>query len=406
VALFRYRAATPEGGVHEGEMTAPARNEVVSRLQGDGLIPIRVEVAGGRRVSRRPRSLPMRRARLPARDVAFFTVELATLLEARVPLGRALELLAGLAERPAARALLERLDARVRGGATFADALAQDAAGFGPFYLNMVRAGERGGTLGQTLRRLAAFLERAAEMRETLLAALWYPAILFVVAIMSLGIIVGVVLPRFAEMFAEAGRDLPLATQVVMAAGTFLQDWGWLVAAAIAGGALTARQMLQRPDVRRQVDAWLLGLPLVGAVVSEVEAARFTRALGTLLSGGVTLAEALPIARDALGNQAVVEAIGRVIPEVRAGRGLAVPLAECGVFPRLAAELVKVGEEAGRLEAMLNKLADTYEREVAVALRRLVALAGPSVILLLGAMIGAVILSILVAMLGINQLVH
>lgn len=405
MARFSYKAATTGGGLHEGEMRAALRDEVVRRLQRDGYVPIRV-VEAGTSPSIRMRPARPSRTRLGTSDLAFFSMELSTFLEAGVPLGRALAMLASLAERAPVRALLERLNRRVRGGESFADALAQDDAGFTSFYLSMVRAGERGGMLGQALHRLAEFLERATRLRETLLAALWYPAILVVVAILSLGIIVGVVVPRFAEMFAEAGQKLPLPTQALLAVGGFVQEWGWLLAVVIALIAWVARHLFAQPAVRHRVESTLLRLPLAGTVVSEVEAARFTRALGTLLTGGVTLVDALPIACDAVGNLAVAEGLARAIPQVRSGRGLATPLAEADVFPRLAVELVNVGEETGQLGAMLGRVADTYERGVEVTLRRLVAFAGPVVILTLGALIGSVILSILVAVLGVNQLVQ
>ena len=221
-----------------------------------------------------------------------------------------------------------------------------------------------------------------------------------------MGLIVGVVVPRFAEMFADAGQALPLPTQVVLWAGEFLGAWGWLCALLVAGLALLARQLLQDPGRRLRFDALMLHAPLLGRLLGELEAARFTRTLATLLGGGVTMADALPVAGQALGNRHVARCVTRITEQVRAGRRLAQPLAESGAFPRLAAEMVRVGEEAGQMEEMLLKVADTYDREVSATLRRMVALAGPAVILVLGGMIALIILSILVAVLGINELVR
>lgn len=404
MASWYFKATTAAGELREGQMDAAARDAVIEVLRARQLTPLQVvESASGRTAARLS---GMRRQRhLAPRELAFLTIELATLLDAGVPLVRALELLGRLAQRDSARALFTRVNGRVRAGASFSEAIGAEEASFGRFYVNLVRAGEQSGRLEVTLRRLAEYLERSAELRESLLGALWYPIILVVVAVLSMGLIVGVVVPRFAEMFADAGQALPWPTQVVLVAGEFLGQYGWLCAIMLAIAAFAARQALRNSARRLRFDGWLLRLPLLGPLMAEIEAGRFTRTLATLLGGGVTMADALPVAGQALSNRHVVEAVNGITQQVRAGRRLAQPMAESGAFPRLAVEMVKVGEEAGRMEEMLLKVADTYDREVAATLKRLVALAGPAVILVLGGMIALIILSILVAVLGVNELV-
>ncbi len=403
--LFQYKAAAASGEVIEGRMEAVDGEAVVRRLQADGHIPIRAEpVAEGRSVARRtPRALFERR-RVTRRDVELTTVELATLLESGLTLDRALAIMTELATRAPVRTLLEAVREQVRGGADLSAAIAEHGDAFPPFFVSMVRAGEASGDLAGAVRRLATFLDRARTLRESLVSALLYPVILLGVAGLSVAVILGVVVPRISEMFADAGEALPMATRVVVALGAAVESYWWVGAIAGVGLWLWLRRLQANPAARLRIDRALLAVPIGGEIIAKLEASRFTRALGTLLRNGVPLVQALGIARQVVGNSWVAAALEAMTPEVEAGQGLSGPLVRAAVFPRLAAHLVRVGEEAGDMEGMLLRLADIYDVEVHSTVGRFVAVLGPLVILAMGLVIAGLILSILSALLSINEL--
>ena len=403
--MFRYKAVDASGEVNEGQLDADNREAAVQRLQAQGHVPIRVESAEPDATGAAPRGArPRGRRRMRRDDLAVFTLELATLLEAGLPLDRALELITTVSDPGPLRDIVQRVHAAVRGGADLSDALADDSKLFTPFYVNMVRAGEAGGALQAALSRLGEFLERSRALRETVVSALLYPCILLGVALVSLAIIMGVVIPRFSEMFADAGAALPWHTELLVDTGAFVQQWWWAMLAGVVGLWMVARQAWREPRWRLRIDRALLRVPLTGGLVARLEAARFTRTLGTLVGNGVPLLEAISISRQIIGNRVVQAAMERVVDSVRAGEGLARPLMQAQVFPPLAGHLMRVGEETGHLEHMLMRLAEIYDREVAVSLRRLVALAEPALIIGLGILIAGVVLSIVVAIFSINEL--
>jgi general secretion pathway protein F len=275
---------------------------------------------------------------------------------------------------------------------------------FSGFYVNMVRAGEAGGALEAALARLSEFMERSRELRESVTSALIYPVILLVVALLSVMLILTFVVPRFASMFQEAGESLPLPTLVVMTVGQFVERYWWVLGLITAGVYLYLRRELSDPVRRGRWHGWLLMLPLVGDLVAKLEVARFTRILGTLLSNGVPLLNAIAIAREIIKNDIIGHGVARVEESVREGQGLAGPLIRENIFPHLATQMLKVGEETGNLEGMLLELADIYEREVKNTVQRLVALIEPVLILGLGLVIAGIIMSLLVAILRVNDL--
>ncbi len=401
--FFQYKASTPTGELVEGQMEADDRQAVVRRLQAQGQIPIRAEEVQGAGLAPRSRGR-RRRGRVGRRQLGVITLELSVLLEAGLPLERALGILTDLAESDALHGLLGRLRAAVRGGEDLSTAMEAEPTVFFPLYVNLVRAGEAGGALDQALARLSEFMERGRELRESVLSALTYPAILILLAIGSLTIIMAVVVPRFATMFADAGASLPMPTQVVVAVSEFLQSYWWAVGLSIAGIVLYGRQVMAEPNSRRRADRLILRLPLWGDFVAKLEVARFSRALGTLLTNGVPMLNALAIARQIVGNQAIATAVADVADGVREGQGIARPLLREGVFPDLACHMLQVGEETGQLEHMLMKLAEIYDREVRTTLNRLVTILEPAIILTLGLLIAGIIFSVLMAILQVNEL--
>jgi len=406
--FFQYKAVTPAGEVQEGVLEASSTQGAVARLQQMGLIPIRAEEAGaaksaGARESRATASL-FRRNRITQDDIRVVTRELATLLKAGLPLDRSFEILISLASSPSVADLLGKIRNEVRGGAALSKAIDAQRGFFSRFYVNMIRAGEAGGSLPTVLLRLAEYMERAKALRDNVSASLTYPAFLAAVSVAAVVILLGVVVPRFKPIFANTGKAIPLTTQAVLFAGDAMRGYGWLMLIILAVVAWLAQRRLRDPEVRYRVDRWLVTGPVVGVLFSRIEMARFSRTLGTLLSNGVTLVAALNIVRETMGNSYLAEAVGNVARELKEGRGLGRPMMETGRFPMLAVHMILVGEETGRLDDMLMQVAETYDQEVEVAIRKALALLQPVMIVVMALVIGFIIIALLSAMLSIYDL--
>ena len=403
--VFQYKAATIDGEVLNGTLTGTSREQVVAQLQALGQIPIQVNESaqpGEKRVRiRRPR----RARRITDQHISNATRELATLLRAGLPLDRALSTLASLAEGDRMRLLLEDVRERVKGGATLADAMEAQEGVFSRFYLNLLRAGEAGGALEIVLERLAEHMEQSREIRDTLTSALIYPAILVFVAVVSIFILLGYVVPQFTELFEGVGQVLPLPTRITIATGEFLQNFGWVLVLLAVAGAWFMRYQLSQPRTRYQWHARFLKLPMIGAIIVKIEVTRFARTLGMLMHNGVPLLKALGIVKDTVDNRVIADGLERVANSLKEGQSLAAPLAEIAHFPAFAVHMISVGEESGRLEEILQQVAQVYERETRTTIKRALALLEPVLILVLGVVIAGVIISILMAILGINQLV-
>src|SRR5260221_2228513 len=308
--LFQYKAVTPSGEVQEGILEASGTPAAIARLQEMGLIPIRAEEAGAAKAAA-PASAPLfTRNRITQADIGVVTRELATLLKAGLPLDRAFEILINLAPTPKVAELLGKVRNEIRGGASLSRALDGQRGTFSRFYVNMIRAGEAGGSLPTVLLRLAEYMERAKALRDNITAPLTYPAFLAVGSVLAVVVLLGAVVPRFKPIFAGTGKAIPLMTQAVLLAGDALRGYGWLMLVALALVVYAAMRRLERPEVRYRFDRWLVTGRVVGALFSRVEMARFSRTLGTLLANGVTLVAALNIVRDTMSNAYLAEAIG------------------------------------------------------------------------------------------------
>jgi general secretion pathway protein F len=405
--FFKYKAVSSAGEVQEGVLEAATSSAAVARVQSMGLIPIRAEEAGaggGAAAAQAPRRSFFQRKSVSQTDIGVMTRELATLLRAGLPLDRSFEILINLSGNPKLAELIANVRNEVRGGASLSKALDNQKGVFTRFYVNMIRAGEAGGSLPTVMLRLAEYMERAKALRDNVGASLTYPAFLAVISILAVVVLLGVVVPRFKPIFAGAGKAIPLTTELVLIAGDAMRNyWPLMLGGVLAITWLLARQ-LREPETRYRVDRWLVTKPVVGPLFSRVEMARFARTLGTLLSNGVTLVAALNIVRETMGNSWLAEAIGGVARELKEGRGLGRPMMETGRFPMLAVHMIQVGEETGRLDDMLMQVAETYDREVEVAIRKALALLQPVMIVLMAAVIGFIIIAILSAMMSVYDL--
>ncbi|MFQ6017537.1 MAG: type II secretion system F family protein [Kiloniellaceae bacterium] len=401
---FSYKAVSPDGEVIEGETEAASRQALVDRLHSQGHVPIRAEErrrAGPRRLSV---PSPFRARRATAKDVVLLTQELATLLQAGLPLDRALTIMSDLARPGPVRTLIDRIRDRVRGGATLADALEAYPHVFPNYYAGMVRAGEAGGTLDAVLARLAATLGRAQALRESVRSALQYPALVVIMAVLSLVVLMTAVIPEFRPLFEDAGAALPVSTRIVIGVSDFLQAYWWAVFLAALALTLLIRQHNRDPAGRLRWDGWISRAPLFGDLIRKVEVARFSRTLGTLMGNGVSVLPALSMTMGTLSNRAIAEAVGMAQGRLAKGEGLAGPLQDSALFPGLALRLIQVGEETGQLEAMLLRIADIYEEEVKRTIERMLSLLVPLVTIALGIVIAVIIGSMLAAILSAYDL--
>jgi general secretion pathway protein F len=406
--VFQYKAVTPAGEVLEGAMDASSRAGVIDRLRDMGYTPIRAVEAGAAEAApaqaRRGGSPALFRRGVTPDEVGIVTREIATLLKAGLPLDRSLEILVGLAENDRVAEVLRKVRNEVRGGASLSKALEAQGAVFSRFYVNMVRAGEAGGALAEVLARLAEFMERSKELRESVKSALIYPTILLVVAIASVAILLAVVVPQFEPIFEQSGKALPWVTEMVLGAGAFMRAWWWAIVLGGVAVTFVVARRLESPEAKFAWDRRVLAVPVAGDLAAKVETARLARTLGTLVRNGVSLVNALSIARETMGNTYMAAGLAEVGRELKTGRGFARPMMETRRFPPFAVHMIQVGEETGRLDQMLLDVADVYDKEVARAVKRALALLEPAMILFLTFVVGAVILSILAAMLSIYDL--
>lgn len=400
---FVYKALSATGEVITGLMDANSAEEVVSRLQDQGHIPVEAKAAD----SAQQASLLsfLRRSGVSQQQIGQFTAQLASLLSAGLPLDRAMQIQCDLAETDKLKKMLTRVRDAVRSGTSLSDALEAQHGVFSRLYVNMVRAGEIGGTLDKTLTRLADYLKRNKELKDGVTSAMIYPIILMVLAGASLLFLLTFVIPRFAPIFEDMGATLPLLTRMVMGLAEIIRSGWWIVAIVLVVGIAWFRRELAQPHSRLKWDDRFLRLPKVGDLLIKIETARLTRTLGTLMQNGVPLLTGLAIARNVVGNSVIAQALDEVGQEVKTGSGLTQPLAQTRRFPKLALQMVAVGEETGQLDEMLGRVADTYDLEVKTTVDRLMAILVPALTIVMAGAIALIVLSMVMAIMGMNELV-
>lgn len=395
---YQYQAYDASGKVLSGQIRAESERDALRLLQGRQLIPVKIapaDASAGPRQRRRGR-------RIKQADLLDFTTGLRTLVDARVPLDKALRLLEGITGSAAMRSLVATMRRDVKEGKSLAEAMETRPDVFSRMYVNIVRAGEEGGILHQLLPGLAEFLETSARNRQAVVSAMIYPLVLAVTGVISVFLLLVFVIPQFAVMFADAGTDVPPSAAFLLALSDALKRYGWLLLLAL-GGAFWWWRMQDRDAARRlRKHAFLLKVPMLGQLLLYRECAVFARTLGALLSAGIPLLRALRVAREVVGNQELTRLLGRVEEDVRGGAGLGVSLEKAAVFPTLLHQLVTVGEESGRTGSILIKIADTFDQNVKNQMASLVAALQPALILVLGVAVGGVTITMLSAVFSMN----
>ena len=416
---FRYVAMDASGSEVQGSVDAENQSRAISTIRARGLFPTRVTqtgggqeaaAAGGARTAAPGKGLSMQikmprlfGGRVKAKQLMVFTRQLATLVDAGLPLLRGLRILLKQEKQPALREALGGMGEAVEGGGTFSEALAGYPKIFDRLYISMVRAGEAGGVLEVVLDRLAEFMEKAEKVKNKIKSAMIYPVVVLVAAMGILVFLLTTVIPKFEAIFNDLleGRALPALTQFVIGLSTLIKERGLLVLAVIAAIVIASKSFAKTNAGRYFFDRVKLRLPLFGSLFTKAAVARLTRTLGTLMSSGVPVLQALNIVRETSGNEVIARAIQKVHDSVKEGDNMAAPLEASSIFPGMVVSMVDVGEETGALPEMLVKVADNYDDEVDTAVEGLTSVIEPILIILLAVIIGVIVIAMFVPLISI-----
>jgi type IV pilus assembly protein PilC len=389
MAVFAFSGRTRTGQTISGEMDAPNREAVVAQLRRQQVMATSVKPKASDIQIR----IPGFGGTVSERDLAVVTRQLATMIDAGLPLVQCLEILASQQENKLLKKTLHDIRQDVEGGATFSAALKRHPKIFGALYTNMVEAGEAGGILDTILNRLAAYIEKAMILKRRVKTAMFYPATIISVAVVVVIFLLLYVIPTFQQMFAGFGATLPLPTLIVLALSNFVRAYILFIIVGIVGMVVGIRVFNGTEGGKRTIDRILLRLPVFGPLIRKVAVAKFSRTLGTLVSSGVSILEGLDITARTAGNKIVEEAVFKARTVIAQGKTIAEPLEASGVFPRMVTQMIGVGEQTGALDRMLNKIADFYDEEVDVAVAGLTSLLEPLLVIFLGVIIGGVVIA-------------
>jgi type II secretion system protein F len=402
MAEYLYKATTLNGQTVEGAMDGKDEEAIIQSLHQLGYIPIRIisqqEKGVGLRLP------PFLRQRVGVKNLLAFTQELSTLISAGLPLDRSLNILGTLTENETLRETVKDVLKKVEGGNSLAEALGNHPRIFPKLYINMVKAGESGGFLETILSRLAQYLQGMKEIRDHLISVMIYPLILTVVTGISITVLVTFVIPRFARIFSDIKQTIPLPTQIVLTFSLLVRDYWWAGVGAVLLIYFGLKAYTKDEERKWRWDRSKLRWVVVGDLIKKVEMARFARTLGTLLQSGVSILPAFNLVKEISQNLAISRSIAHVHDRLREGKGISRSMEETEVFPPLAIHMISVGEETGTLDQMLIKVAEAYEESVRTAVKRFVSLLEPLIILFMGGVILFIVVSILWAILSVNDL--
>ncbi len=393
MAIFRWQGVGPNGETVKGEMDAPNASAVAARLRLRRIRPLPDRIRAKGRGFDRELHIPGLGEKIKRRDVVIFTRQLATMIDAGLPIVQALDLLAQQTENKIFSGVIATLKHDVESGSAFAESLAKHPTVFDELYTNMVSAGEMGGMLDTILVRLAAYMEKAVKLKAKIKSAMIYPISVIGIAVLVTALLLVYVIPVFGEMFASFGEELPLPTQIAINLSSVAIAYFWYMLAGIVGTIIGIRAYYRTERGRQVIDGIVLRLPIVGDIFRKTAVARFTRTLSTLVSSGVPILDSLAITGKTAGNKVVENAVLAARQSISEGKTLADPLIRSQVFSPMVCQMVQVGETTGALDAMLSKIADFYDDEVDTAASNLTTLVEPVVILFLGVVIGGIIVS-------------
>ncbi len=399
MASFHFKAVASDGKVRTGTLTATTEKAVAAELRKQGLTPVYVGEEASHSFSFKLPSFGGGRRR----DVLLFTQELSTLLNAGVPVDRALSISGELTEREAFKTVIQDVIRVLKAGKSLADSLAGHPDHFSNLYINMVRAGEASGSLAAVFERLTEFEQSRDDLRNYIISAMVYPALLVFVGLASILVLMYFVVPRFAAVFEQSRMVMPLPTKILLETSRFVQTYGWIGILGSLAAVIILRTYIGTEAGRLWWDTFRLRIPVLGDALRKAETARFASAMSTLVANSVPLVRSLGIAGAILNNRKIAGSLESVAQGVKRGEGISGPLRRTGQFPALAGHLLAVGEETGRLDQMFGRMAEIYANDTRAAIKRFTSLFEPLVILVMGVMVGLLVLSMLLAITSIND---
>lgn len=404
---FEYSAIDRHGKTQRGTITADGATDARRALKARQLYATELRLTGSRDggIGRLMPARLQRAERIGSKDLALVTRQMATMIEAASPVEEVLGALAQQAQKAEIRSVLSRVRANVVEGMRLSRAMAQEPATFDNLYCSMVAAGEASGALGPVLSRVAEHREKAEETRGKIQSALIYPAVLLTVATGVVTALMILVVPKVVAQFENYGGELPLLTRIVVGISEFLTSYGFLLALALVAAGVGVSAARRSPATRYKLHAFLLGLPVIGRLIRSVNAARFARAFGTLVLGGSPVLEALVAAKETVRNDPIKKAITEAITNVREGGGVANSLRQIDAMPPMLAYMAAAGERSGQLGLMMHKVADFLESEFDGFTKAALSLLEPMIVILMGGIVGAIVLSIMLPILRLNSLV-
>ncbi|MGA2314872.1 MAG: type II secretion system F family protein [Thermodesulfobacteriota bacterium] len=386
--IYKWEGKTAKGAIKKGEMEGPSEAAIRIHLRQQNIVPTKVLTKG----KEFKISLPFKK-KVNQRSIAVFTRQLATMIDAGLPLVQSLEILSQQQESKAFKNIIREIREDVEGGSTFAGALKKHPLTFNELYTNLVVAGEEGGILDNILNRLANYIEKTEALKKKVKSALIYPATIIGVAVIVVMILMIFVIPVFETMFKSAGQNLPLPTLIVLTISKLIKKYVVILIPALILLFYMAKKYYQTQNGRAVLDRLLLKLPVFGTLFKKIAVARFSRTLGTLVSSGVPILDGLTIVSRTSGNRTIEIAILNARTSIREGETIAEPLGRSGIFPPMVIQMISVGESTGALDSMLSKIADFYEEEVDIAVANLTSLLEPFLMIFLGVVIGGVVIS-------------
>ncbi|HMK76005.1 MAG TPA: type II secretion system F family protein [Thermodesulfobacteriota bacterium] len=386
--VYKWEGKTAKGAVKKGEMEGPSEAAVRIHLRQQNIIPTKIS-SKGKEINI---SLPFKK-KVKQKSVAIFTRQLATMIDAGLPLVQSLEILSSQQETKTFKDILRGIKEDVEGGSTFAGALKKHPATFNELYTNLVVAGEEGGILDNILNRLASYIEKSEALKKKVKSALVYPATIIAVAVIVVMILMIFVIPVFETMFKSAGNALPLPTLIVVTLSKMVKKYILIVIPALILFFYLFKKYYQTQNGKSVIDRIVLKLPVFGLLIRKIAVARFSRTLGTLVSSGVPILDGLTIVSRTAGNKTIENAILNARASIREGETIAEPLGRSSIFPPMVIQMISVGESTGALDSMLSKIAEFYEEEVDVAVANLTSLLEPLLMCFLGVVIGGVVIA-------------
>lgn len=410
MAKYAYKAVNTEGKETFGLIEAESQALAINDIRQLGLHPTVVREAkrsDERRARRQKKGIgDFYIGGASTKQIVVMTRQLATLIDAGLPLLRSLNILIAQQKPSKLRDILSEVSQDIQLGSTFSEGLAKHPRQFDRLFVNMVRAGEVGGMLEVVLNRLATFMERRQALKRKVRGALIYPSFVIIVAVAIVMFLLIFVVPEFVAIFADFGAKLPWMTQVLMTVGDFVRFKYWLMFLSFNGTIITLKVMHTIPAIRRGMDRVALKIPLVGDLVTKVAVARFSRTLGTLITSGVPILQSLRITKETIGNIVIENAIQSVHDSIKEGDTIAAPLDKAKVFPAMVVNMIDVGEETGSLDAMLIKVADIYDAEVEIAVETMLRLLEPALIVGLGGVIGFIVIALYLPIFSLADVVN